>query len=222
MRFPEQRFSVIVLSNLSTTNPGGLARKVADLVLSDKLVADIATTGPAPNSSAGSSARPTVRVSADILDSYVGKYELAGSIIVDITRENDRLIAAPQGQQMAELFPESETKYFLKIIDARVEFQKDSSGRVSQFTLQQNGQSMIAKRLASANDIPADLSEYTGAFYSEELGTTYNLVLKDGKLVAQHRRHDDIQMTPITRDRFSGSAWWFSKSDLHPRQRRPH
>ena len=211
MRFPEQRFSVIVLSNLSTTNPGGLARKVADLVISDKLVADTSTTGPAPNSSAGSSARPTVRVSSDILDSYVGKYELAGTIMVDITRENDRLIAAPQGQEKAELFPQSETKFFLKIIDAQVEFQRDSSGRVSQFTLQQNGQSMIAKRLASADNIPSDLSEYTGSFYSEELGTAYNVVLKEGKLVAQHRRHDDIQMTPITRDKFSGSAWWFSK-----------
>ena len=211
MRFPEQRFSVIVLSNLSTTNPGGLARKVADLVISDKLVADTSPTGPAPNTSAGSSARPTVRVSSDILDSYVGKYELAGTIMVDITRENDRLIAAPQGQEKAELFPQSETKFFLKIIDAQVEFQRDSSGRVSQFTLQQNGQSLIAKRLASANDIPSDLSEYTGSFYSEELGTAYNVVLKEGKLVAQHRRHDDIQMTPITRDKFTGSAWWFSR-----------
>lgn len=117
----------------------------------------------------------------------------------------------PQGQEKAELIPESDTKFFIKIADARLEFQRDSAARVTQFTLMQGSQNIIARRMVLAGDIPTDLSEYTGAFYSEELGTTYNVVLKEGKLVARHRRHDDIQMTPISRDKFSGGAWWFSK-----------
>ena len=37
IRFPEQKFSVIVLANLGVINPSRLARKVADLFLAEKL-----------------------------------------------------------------------------------------------------------------------------------------------------------------------------------------
>src|SRR5262245_56853990 len=46
LRFPEQRFTVLCLCNLSTANPGGLAHKVADLYLESKM-----TTRPAPPAS---------------------------------------------------------------------------------------------------------------------------------------------------------------------------
>ncbi len=36
LRFPDQRFSVIILSNLSSFNPSGLARQVADIYLTDE------------------------------------------------------------------------------------------------------------------------------------------------------------------------------------------
>ncbi len=39
LRFPEQRFSVICLSNLSSFNPSGMCNKVADIYLGDKLKA---------------------------------------------------------------------------------------------------------------------------------------------------------------------------------------
>ena len=36
MQFPDQRFSIVILSNLSTFNTGGIARKIADLYLADQ------------------------------------------------------------------------------------------------------------------------------------------------------------------------------------------
>ena len=47
LRFPEQRFSVIALCNLASVDVEGLSRKVADVYLGDKLLADADATAPA-------------------------------------------------------------------------------------------------------------------------------------------------------------------------------
>jgi hypothetical protein len=53
--------------------------------------------------------------------------------------------------------------------------------------------------------------EYAGNYYSDELGTAYTVVVHEGKLVAQHRRHDDISLTPLAQDTFLGSQWFFQR-----------
>ncbi len=53
------------------------------------------------------------------------------------------------------------------------------------------------------------LLQYTGRYYSEELGTFYTIELRNGSLIATHRRHSDIELTPIINDWFSGNQWWF-------------
>src|SRR6185503_9277624 len=66
-----------------------------------------------------------------------------------------------------------------------------------------------AKRMEIASLRPEQLAEYAGDYYSDELGTVYTLVVLNGQLVAQHRRHDDIKLTATERDTFSGSQWFF-------------
>ena len=56
---------------------------------------------------------------------------------------------------------------------------------------------------------PDRLADYEGAFYSEELGTTYRLAVKEGRLVPQHRRDQDIPLTPSGPDAFSSDTWFF-------------
>jgi hypothetical protein len=203
LRFPEQRLAVIVHSNHAVSNPGGLSRQVADLYLPEMPDAE-APKPPMPVQ------RTEVKVSPALFDSYAGIYDLPGIMTMEIVKENDKLMAVAQGQKF-ELFPESETKYFLKVVDAQIEFQKDADGKVNQLTLHQNQQSMVAKRFVPLKADQANLSEYIGDYYSEELGTTYSIDLKDGKLIAQHRRNNDVLLTAGAKDTFSGNAWYFSK-----------
>jgi CubicO group peptidase (beta-lactamase class C family) len=201
IRFPEQRMAIIVHSNHAMAAPGDLARKVADVFLPDKSVSD--AIKPAPIQ------RAEIKVSPAILDRYVGTYDLGGVLTAEIIKENDQLMAVVQGQKL-ELFPESETKFFLKVMDAQVEFQKDEKGQFTQVTGYQNSQVLKGKRIVPASSAPKDLSEYAGDYYSEELGTTYTIVLMDGKLIAQHRRNSDIPLTAKIKDAFTGGAWFFS------------
>jgi CubicO group peptidase (beta-lactamase class C family) len=57
----------------------------------------------------------------------------------------------------------------------------------------------------------ADLSQYVGRYYSPELETTYAVALEGSRLVARHRRHGAIPLTPLERDAFRGGAWYFSR-----------
>jgi hypothetical protein len=66
-------------------------------------------------------------------------------MVLAVTREGDRLLAQPTGQSKAELFPESETKFFLKVVDAKVTFVKDESGKVTHLILNQGGERKAMK-----------------------------------------------------------------------------
>ena len=55
---------------------------------------------------------------------------------------------------------------------------------------------------------PEQLTEFEGDYYTEELDTTYTIVVSENRLVAKHRRHDDISLT-YAGDHFTGNVWFF-------------
>ncbi len=81
----------------------------------------------------------TVVVPDSVLQSYTGQYELAPQFIVTITKEGSNLFGQATGQGKVAIFPESQSKFFLKVEDAEVEFVKDDKGQVIKLLLYQNG-----------------------------------------------------------------------------------
>jgi D-alanyl-D-alanine-carboxypeptidase/D-alanyl-D-alanine-endopeptidase len=82
-----------------------------------------------------------------MLDRYVGKYQLAPNFVLDVTRGGDGLWLQPTGQGKLELWPESETEFFLKEVDAQVSIVRDPSGAVTGVVLHQNGQNSPAPKI---------------------------------------------------------------------------
>jgi CubicO group peptidase (beta-lactamase class C family) len=93
------------------------------------------------------SPRKEAAVDPKIYDLYVGDYELTPGFAITILKRDNTLISQATGQAEAELFPESETKFFLKVVDAQVEFVKDASGQVTGLILYQGGQTLPAKKV---------------------------------------------------------------------------
>lgn len=81
------------------------------------------------------------------LSSYVGTYQLAPSFSIVITKQGNKLFGQATGQSAFELFPESKTKFFLKVVDAQVTFVSNDKGDVEQLILHQNGQDIPGKRI---------------------------------------------------------------------------
>lgn len=76
-------------------------------------------------------------------DHYVGQYQLGPNAIMTMSREGGRFYSQLSNQPKVEIFPESETKFFLKVVDAQLTFTADAS----QMTLHQNGRDVVAKRM---------------------------------------------------------------------------
>lgn len=62
--------------------------------------------------------------------------------------------------------------------------------------------------IAVAEPEEADLAQYSGVYWSEELETQYTLGVKGGKLVADHAHHGEIGLTSVGKDHFRGAAWF--------------
>lgn len=104
-----------------------------------------------PERAAKTAELPPVRKAAAadpaLYTQFVGRYELTPGFILTVTREENRLFLQATGQDKFELFPETELKYFLQEVDARVTFVKDAAGKVNLLMLHQHGQNMPAKRI---------------------------------------------------------------------------
>ena len=81
----------------------------------------------------GAPAKPAERVAIQLptetLDRYVGSYRVGEqSFFIDVKREDDHLMTRGTGQPWGPLYPESERSFFLKGVDAQVEFANDGTG----------------------------------------------------------------------------------------------
>jgi CubicO group peptidase (beta-lactamase class C family) len=90
--------------------------------------------------------RKETTVSPKILAQYPGTYELRPGFDLVITLEGGQLFSRATGQSKAPLFAESETKFFLKVVDAAVEFLKDDKGAVTHLMLHQGAAEIEAPR----------------------------------------------------------------------------
>lgn len=90
--------------------------------------------------------RKEIKVDPKVLESYVGSYAITPQFVMTVTLENGQLMVQATGQPKLAMFPESPTKFFLKVVDAQVSFVADKSGKVNALILHQNGADKKAVR----------------------------------------------------------------------------
>lgn len=91
--------------------------------------------------------RKEIAVDAKVLDQYVGKYDVAAGLSFTIGKEGDSLTFLPPGQpKPVPLFAESETVFFLKVVDATITFVKNADGKVTGLEFRQAGRTTRAAR----------------------------------------------------------------------------
>jgi serine-type D-Ala-D-Ala carboxypeptidase/endopeptidase len=124
---------VVVLCNTGTERTTELAEKIIQTAF-----------GMAPPPIA---VHKAVKVAPEVLKSYEGMYVLSLAFAITMTVEDGKLMAQATNQPKFEIFPESELKYFYKVVDAQIEFVKAPDGKVEKLILHQNGQDMPGMKL---------------------------------------------------------------------------
>jgi CubicO group peptidase (beta-lactamase class C family) len=88
-----------------------------------------------------------VAVDARVYEAYVGEYEIAPNFTITITKDSNKLMAQATAQPKLELFPESQTRFFVKEASIQIEFVVDGSGKATSLVLYQAGQQLPAKKI---------------------------------------------------------------------------
>jgi serine-type D-Ala-D-Ala carboxypeptidase/endopeptidase len=96
-----------------------------------------------------------IPIEPQLLEGYIGRYQVTPNLVLEITREGDRLFtqgfAQLNGQAVAlpkfEMFSESENRFFAKVADNKITFQPGPGGRASSLVLHKAGRDMTAPRI---------------------------------------------------------------------------
>ena len=133
-RFPADRATVIVLSNVEGAAAGPIANDLAAVMFG------------APYKIPKE--RKSITVDAKTLDQYVGQYKIATPPIeIVVSRENDMLVASIAGRLKLALAAESEVTFFSKDVSAQITFVKDAAGQVTGLTLGMGGGDLPAQKV---------------------------------------------------------------------------
>jgi CubicO group peptidase (beta-lactamase class C family) len=129
--YPESKTAIIVLANLNGAVPDQLSSQLGAVMFGDRVTL--------------TSERKTIAVPAAVLAKYAGAYEMAPKMTLTVVHEDDRLYAQLTGQPRFEIFPESETSFFLKVVDAQLSFVVENDV-ATHVVLHQNGRDLKGTR----------------------------------------------------------------------------
>ena len=130
LQFPEQRFSVVILSNLSSFRPGRIARQVADLYLANQF--SEAQASDERDRTRPDAPEPVERLTPE-LEAFIGDfYSEELDFVYSFMVEGSSLQFEIRGSRM-ELLPLSEDQF--RWGRRELNFFRDESGIVSGFTL---------------------------------------------------------------------------------------
>jgi serine-type D-Ala-D-Ala carboxypeptidase/endopeptidase len=80
---------------------------------------------------------------------YAGKYQFDFGAVLDVALKSDHLEAQLTGQGALPIFASGKDKFFYKIVDAQLDFERDGGGKVIAVVLHQNGRDMRAPRMTT-------------------------------------------------------------------------
>ena len=185
VRFPDQRFAVFCLCNISNGELGRLTRQVADIYLAGEF--------KAVSSTAGSPEPKVVQVSEPELAAVAGSYfNFANNNFRRLYVKNGKLIYSRGGSD-SELAPLGNNRFVMLGVPDQIEisFKSPRPGAPLQMFTAANGKVFIVHdAVKAATYSPAQLAEFSGTFYSEEIEATYTISLKDDKLVLRRKNVD--------------------------------
>lgn len=88
-----------------------------------------------------------IKIDKEILKMYSGEYEVTPQFKIKIRVAEDKIYAQATGQPEFEMFPVNNMKFFLKIVNAQIEFDVDENEVVQGLTIYQNGATIKAKMI---------------------------------------------------------------------------
>ncbi len=142
MWFPDQKATIVVLTNALPSPPGKSPSEILALAARSAFSDEMAANTPKADTTINPATYPD----------YVGHYDYKTGI-QEVTTENGHLYAQLTGQSKFEIFPSGRDSFFFKVVAAEMDFDRDASGVVNAVTHTQNGMTFTAPKI-NAKDMP--------------------------------------------------------------------
>ncbi len=201
LRFPDQRFSVVCLTNSGAIDPSALARQVADLYLADRLKPEPAPAPPPPPEQAKGVAevdafirRHAVPVPPEKLARLAGLYyNTDNGNLRRLSFRGGKLLFERRPGVEAELVPVAEDRLVMAGVPIRLEVSfperwPDPTRLMSIAT--GDGRPLTLVYVGPDPAAPVRLAEYAGTFRSEEADATVTTAVEDRRLVLRTRHFE--------------------------------
>jgi CubicO group peptidase (beta-lactamase class C family) len=189
LRFPQQRFTVLTLCNVSSAQTGRLASKVADVYLAKNLQ-------PEPNAS------PTVNDG-----NFPDASQFAGTYLDTQKQILDSFTAADGDLMYREAkLRRVGANQFRGAGAGTITFEV-SHGSMKATIETDNGIAFTGNRIEEPRLSTTALAEFAGQYQSEELDATYNLSMDKGTLTLRCNWNPPLTLTPIAQDEFDSGAY---------------
>ena len=130
---PEKSLGIVVAANYDRTPIEPILAAALTVSLGEKF---------APHGE-----RKAIVVDSTILKDYVGAYQVAPQILLNVTLEDGRLFTQTGNRPKTEIFPLSDTTFFLKVADVRMIFERNDRGEVYQMAIRQGVNDRFAERV---------------------------------------------------------------------------
>ena len=210
IEFPEEKLGVAIFSNLGSFQPGTLTRQIADIYLASRLKQ---AEAPVPGAKTPS-AMPVpkeINLPAKALEAFVGTYWFEMNLNVrQVVLDKGRLFYVRSPENKTELAPIAPTEFKMKNTpdDVRVRFSDQTAqGFDTLAVIVGSEPPVVGKRTEPFSPSEADLKEYAGRYYSDELDIRYDLSVKSGALLVRSSRGEPVPCEPQKKDVFAAGGF---------------
>lgn len=183
LRFPDHKFSVITLCNLSTSNPERLAHEVADIYLKGFYRAD---------------AQPAITQA--VPENFDGSYRNPiDHSVVEISAHAPNIEVKQQSFQ-----PVSPNRFVAPASERQISFEPLADGGMSMTMSFPYVSQQVLARFQPITPENKDLAQLAGEFVSDELQVVYKFAVKNHALTLARAWQEPTALKPSVRDEFVG------------------
>jgi CubicO group peptidase (beta-lactamase class C family) len=203
VRFPEQRLTVICLSNTNDALPYQLNKQIADIFLSNEFMDQ--------DESISDDEYKFDELSPQELEEFNGYYRSTKSGEIWKLASMDKKLFLDFGMNL-EFLPIAPNKF--KSVDTNVdiiiEIAQQSPNNPNILHVEATGGSTYTlKKISSNIGDNYRLVDYAGDYYSEELDVTYKFSVENDVLLLSYRERPKEQLEPVAHDLFRGAQSTF-------------
>jgi CubicO group peptidase (beta-lactamase class C family) len=192
LRFPNERFTVIVLGNVFDMSATRLAQQVADLYLADKFPqAD--PQKPAPKV-------PGVSLSADDLRGFAGLYWSERLVQTRRFAVKDGQLHMMTPGELFPLVPIGPREFLLPVAPRRYAFTFVRGGPNEPLRVREEIEGQRPEEFAAAAEAkptPAELAAFAGSYFSDELNVEWRVEARDSQLFFHRQKFRDSPLKPV-------------------------